>query len=46
VFTRERDSRTHLGGASYDVRIYVGDAEVAHGGFGVRGRKGFDNDNG
>ena len=33
-----------LPGAAYDVRIYVNGAEVAHGGFGVNGRGGLDND--
>jgi hypothetical protein len=33
-----------LPGASYDVRIYANGAEIAHGGFGVNGRGGLDND--
>lgn len=33
-----------LPGAAYDVRLYVNGAEVAHGGFGVNGRGGLDND--
>ena len=34
-----------LPGAAYDVRIYVNDAEVAQGGFGIKGRGGLDHDN-
>ena len=45
AFPIERRSGRELGGAAYDVRIFMGDAEVAHGGFGVRGREGFDSDN-
>ena len=45
AFPIERRGGRELGGASYDVRIYMGDAEVAQGGFGVRGREGFDSDN-
>lgn len=45
AFPLERRSDKDLGGAAYDVRIYAGDVEVAQGGFGVKGRKGFDNDN-
>ena len=33
-----------LPGAAYDVRIYANGAEIAHGGFGVNGRGGLDND--
>lgn len=45
AFALERRSHRDLGGAAYDVRIYAGDTEVTQGGFGVRGRQGFDNDN-
>ena len=45
AFPIERRSGRELGGAAYEVRIYMGEAEVAHGGFGVRGREGFDSDN-
>jgi hypothetical protein len=31
-------------GAAYEVRIYANDAEIAMGGFGVKGRQGLDND--
>ena len=42
-FTKRGDSGD-LPGAAYDIRIYVNGAEVAHGGFGVNGRGGLDND--
>jgi hypothetical protein len=45
AFPLERDSGTSFGGAAYEVRIYAGDAEVAAGGFGVKGTGAFDNDN-
>ena len=45
AFPIERRSGRELGGAAYEVRIYVGDVEVAQGGYGVRGREGFDSDN-
>ena len=45
AFSIERRSGHDLGGASYEVLLYVGDSEVARGGFGIRGRGGFDNDN-
>ncbi len=45
AFPIERRGGRELGGAAYEVRIYMGDAEVAVGGFGVRGREGFDSDN-
>ena len=34
-----------LPGAAYEVRLYVNDAEVAVGGFGITGRSGLDQDN-
>jgi hypothetical protein len=40
----KRSGGGDLPGASYDVRVYVNDAEVAQGGFGVNGRGGLDND--
>jgi hypothetical protein len=40
----KRSGGGDLPGAAYDVRIYVNDAEVAQGGFGVNGRQGLDND--
>lgn len=39
-----RNGHGDLPGAAYDVRIYVNGAEIAHGGFGVNGRGGLDND--
>ena len=45
AFPIERGNGGELPGAVYDVRIFMGDAEVASGGFGVRGREGFDSDN-
>jgi hypothetical protein len=44
AFPIERDSGKALGGAAYEVRIYASDAEVAAGGFGVKGTKAFDED--
>lgn len=44
AFPLKRRSGKNLGGAAYDVFIYADDAEKAHGGFGVRGTKGFDSD--
>ena len=43
AFPIERRNGGALAGAAYDVRIYVGDVEVAHGGFGVKGKQGLDN---
>ena len=40
----KRNGGGDLPGAAYDVRIYVNNAEVAQGGFGVNGRGGLDND--
>jgi hypothetical protein len=40
----KRNGNGDLPGASYDVRVYVNDAEVAHAGFGVKGRDGLDHD--
>jgi len=40
----KRSGSGNLPGAAYDVRVYVNDAEVAHGGFGVKGRGGLDHD--
>jgi len=42
-FTKRGDGG-EIPGAAYDIRIYVNGAEVAHGGFGVNGRGGLDND--
>jgi hypothetical protein len=42
-FTKRGDGG-ELPGAAYDVRIYANGAEIAHGGFGVNGRGGLDND--
>ena len=39
-----RSGNGDLPGAAYDVRVYVNDAEVAQGGFGVNGREGLDHD--
>ena len=44
AFPLERRSGKSLGGAAYEVRIYAGDAEVAVGGFGVKGTGAFDED--
>ena len=41
---QKRNGSGDLPGAAYDVRVYVNDVEVAHGGFGVKGRGGLDND--
>ena len=41
---RKRGDGGDLPGAAYDVRIYDHDTEIAHGGFGVNGRGGLDND--
>jgi hypothetical protein len=46
AFPIERRSGKALGGAAYEVRIYAGDAELAVGGFGVKGTKAFDDDDG
>ena len=43
AFPIERKNGGALAGAAYDVRVYVNDAEVAHGGFGVKGKQGLDN---
>jgi hypothetical protein len=43
AFPIERRNGGQLAGAAYDVRIYVSDVEVAHGGFGVKGKQGLDN---
>lgn len=40
----KRSGGGDLPGASYDVRIYVNDVEVAQGGFGLKGRGGLDHD--
>jgi hypothetical protein len=40
----KRNGNGDLPGAAYDVRVYVNDAEVAQGGFGVNGRDGLDHD--
>lgn len=44
AFPIERRNGGDLPGAAYDVRVYVNDAEIAQGSFGVRGRQGLDND--
>jgi len=41
---RKRNGNGDLPGAAYDVRVYVNNAEVAHAGFGVKGRGGLDHD--
>jgi len=43
AFPVERKNGGQLAGAAYDVRVYVNGAEVAHGGFGVKGKQGLDN---
>jgi hypothetical protein len=43
AFPIERNNGGALAGAAYDVRVYVNDVEVAHGGFGVKGKQGLDN---
>ncbi len=43
AFPIERKNGGALAGAAYDVRVYVSDVEVAHGGFGVKGKQGLDN---
>ena len=35
----------NIPGGAYALYIYDGDTEIAHGGFGVKGGKGSDNDN-
>ena len=40
----KKNGNGDLPGASYEVRLYVNNAEVAVGGFGVKGRGGLDND--
>jgi hypothetical protein len=40
----KRGSGGDLPGAAYEVRLFVNSAEVAVGGFGVKGRGGLDND--
>lgn len=42
AFPIERRNGGELAGAAYDVRVYVNDVEVAHGGFGVKGKQGLD----
>jgi hypothetical protein len=41
----KRNGSGDLPGAAYDVRLYVNSAEVAQGGFGIKGRNGLDHDN-
>jgi hypothetical protein len=41
---QKRNGNGELPGAAYDVRLYVNNVEVAHGGFGVNGRGGLDSD--
>jgi hypothetical protein len=43
-FPIARDSGRVLGGAAWEVIVYVGDTEVTRGGFGVRGTRGFEDD--
>ena len=40
----KKNGHGDLPGAAYEVRLYVNSAEVAVGGFGVKGRGGLDND--
>ena len=40
----KKNGNGDLPGAAYEVRLYVNGAEVAVGGFGVKGRGGLDND--
>ncbi|MCC7368106.1 MAG: hypothetical protein IT306_06780 [Chloroflexi bacterium] len=40
----KRSGHGNLPGAAYEVRVYVNGAEVAVGGFGVKGGRGLDND--
>lgn len=40
----KRGSSGNLPGAAYEVRVFANGAEVAVGGFGVKGRGGLDND--
>lgn len=44
AFPIQKRNGGELPGAAYDVRVYVNNVEVAHGGFGVTGRGGLDND--
>lgn len=44
AFPLRRRSGKDLGGAAYEVLVYIGDEEQARGGFGVRGARGFDSD--
>jgi hypothetical protein len=45
AFPIERERDRPLGGAGYQVSIYVGDVEASRGEFVVLGTGGFDNDN-
>jgi hypothetical protein len=45
AFPVERKNGGELAGASYDVFVYVNGAQVAEGGFGVKGKQGLDNGN-
>ena len=44
-FAIERESGRPLGGAAWEVVVYSGETELTRGGFGVRGTRGFDDDN-
>jgi hypothetical protein len=43
AFPIERKNGGQLAGAAYHVFVYVNDAQVADGGFGVKGKQGLDN---
>ena len=43
-FPIARDSGRVLGGAAWEVIVFAGDTEVTRGGFGVRGTRGFEDD--
>lgn len=45
AFPIERRNGGELAGAAYHVFVYVNGAQVAEGGFGVRGKQGLDNGN-
>ena len=43
--TRRNDPDRSIPGARYDMVVYAGNQLIAEGSFGVRGTRGFDNDN-
>ena len=43
--TRRGDPDRTVPGARYDLVVYAGGQRIAEGSFGVRGTRGFDNDN-